>query len=155
MYTVTRQRQWPEGANVVEVYEGGIDYCNPDALSAKYSGEFEEYKDPREAVEVAIQIVKYWRKDLKEPIHIGVGRTGGYTMPFDFATFKSARQWAKEAYFRLEKCPHCGDVLPDEKRDRWHADDWSGLEYCSENCATREMEFQQEQEHEETDTEEN
>ena len=44
MYTVTRQCQWPDGDNVVEVSVGGIDYCNPDALSPKYAGEFEEYK---------------------------------------------------------------------------------------------------------------
>ena len=135
MYTVTRQCQWPDGDNVVEVSTGGIDYCNPDALCAKYSGEFEEYKDPREAVEVAINIVKMWRKDSKEHISIGVGSTLGMTMPFSPDTFKGARAWAKEVWKHLPKCA-CGEPLPD-KRHRWTANDWDGLEYCSERCATR------------------
>ena len=43
MYTVTRQHQWPDGANLVEISSGRLDYTNPDALCAKYAGEFEEY----------------------------------------------------------------------------------------------------------------
>jgi len=38
MWTVTRQRQWPDGVDIVEVSAGGIDYTNPDALCAKYDG---------------------------------------------------------------------------------------------------------------------
>ena len=34
-YTITRQRQFPEGTPVVEVSSGGLDYTNPDALVAK------------------------------------------------------------------------------------------------------------------------
>src|SRR5438046_8051608 len=82
MFTVTRQRQWPDGDNVVEVSHGGLDYCNPDALGAKYAGEFEEFADPRQAVETAIEIVRAWRKDSKERIAIGVGSTNGMTLPF-------------------------------------------------------------------------
>ena len=37
MFTVTRQRQFPDGENVVEVSAGGLDYTNPDALGAKYA----------------------------------------------------------------------------------------------------------------------
>jgi hypothetical protein len=96
MYTVTRQRQWPDGVNLVEISAGGVDYCNPDALAAKYSGEFEEYRDPCEAAETAIEICRAWRKDNpKERIAIGLGATAGMTMPFDSCTFVSARQWAK------------------------------------------------------------
>ena len=61
MYTVTRQRQFPDGENVVEVSAGDHNYTNPDALVAKYAGEFEEFTDPRDAVETAIQIVRDWR----------------------------------------------------------------------------------------------
>ena len=146
MYTVTRQRQWPEGTNLVEISSGGIDYCNPDALGAKYSGEFEEYRDPREAVETAIEICRAWRKDNpSERIAIGHGATAGMTMPFDACTFVSARKWARLVWDELEKCPGCGEPLPDEKRKLWHANDWDGLEYCSEDCATRAAEFEAEQ----------
>lgn len=142
MFTVTRQCQWPDGENVVEVSSGGIDYCNPDALGAKYQGEFQEFKDPREAVETAIEIVKSWRKDSRKRITIGVGSTHGMTMPFDKGTFKDARLWAKEVYAKLKKCAGCNE--PMEKKT-WYANDWDGLEYCSERCATRAAEFEAEQ----------
>ncbi len=35
--------------------------------------------------------------------------------------------------------------MPDSKRNYWRANDWDGLEYCSEDCATRAMEFEAEQ----------
>ena len=144
MFTVTRQHQWPDGAYVVEVSAGGLDYTNPDALSAKYDGEFEEFADPREAVETAIEIVRAWRKDSKHKISIGVGSTYGMTMPFDEGTFKHAREWAKQVWESLPKCDRCGVPLPD-KRERWSANDWDGLEYCGERCAERAAEFEAEQ----------
>jgi hypothetical protein len=146
MFTVTRQRQFPDGENVVEVSAGSFDYVNPDCLVAKYAGEFEEYKDPREAVEVAIQIVQDWRKDAKgKRISIGVGCTMGMTMPFSPDTFRGARDWAKQAYAKLPKCTGCNDPMPDNERNYWHANDWDGLEYCSKHCATRAAEFEAEE----------
>lgn len=145
MYTVTRQRQWPDGTEIVEVSSGGLDYSNPDALSAKYAGEFSEFADPREAVETAIGIAREWRKDSGKRIPVGVGSTWGMTMPFDSGTFADARKWAAEVWAKLEKCAGCGEPMPDSKRGYWHANDWDGLEYCSEHCATRAMEFDAEQ----------
>ena len=146
MYTVTRQHQWPDGANLVEISSGGLDYTNPDALVAKYAGEFEEYVDPRDAVETAIEICRAWRKDNpSERIAIGHGATAGMAMPFDACTFVSARQWAKLVWEKLEKCAGCVEPLPDSKRARWTANDWDGLEYCSEDCAQRAAEFDAEQ----------
>ena len=150
-YTITRQCQWPNGDNVVEISEGGIDYCNPDALVKKYDGEFETFADPRIAADKAIEICRQWRKDRpQDKPRVAAGATGGNTIPFDPCTFKDLRKWAKETWNRLEKCARCNEPLPG-KRYRWHADDWSGLEYCSEYCATKEMEFQQEQEMEMSD----
>jgi len=94
-YTVTRQRQWPEGTPVVEISRGGLDYTNPDALSPKYPGEFRTYDDPRDAVEVAIAICRAWRKDGQRDAMVGVGATLGMTMPFDPITFQEAREWAR------------------------------------------------------------
>jgi hypothetical protein len=139
MYTVTRQRQWPNGTELVEVSCGGIDYTNPDALGAKYAGEFEEFANPIDAVETAIEIARAWRKDSHKRISIGVGSTHGMTMPFDSGTFADARAWAKELYAKLEKCPHCGEIMQGET---WHANDWDGLEYCSERCAERVAEWE-------------
>jgi hypothetical protein len=144
MFTVTRQRQFPDGENVVEVSAGGLDYTNPDALGAKYAGEFEEFADPREAVETAIQIVRDWRKDSRSRVSIGVGSTLGMTLPFSPDTFAHARAWAKQAWESLEKCAGCGKPLPDSRK-RWHEIDWDGLEYCCESCATRAAEFEAEE----------
>jgi hypothetical protein len=91
---VTRQVQWPTGKPVVEVSIGGIDYANPDALVAKYEGEFVEFDDSREAVEAAIRICREWRRDGRKDANVGFGSTGGFTAPFDDCTFKEARDWA-------------------------------------------------------------
>jgi len=95
-YTITRQVQWPEGRPVVEISSGGIDYTNPDALSQKYAGEFQTYDDPVEAVETAIEICRAWRKDGERTARLGIGATGGMTMPFDTCTFKEATEWARQ-----------------------------------------------------------
>jgi hypothetical protein len=134
MYTVTRQRQFPDGENVVEVSAGDHNYTNPDALVAKYAGEFEEFTDPREAVETAIQIVRDWRKDTRDPVHIGIGCTLGMTMPFDPTTFKHAREWARKAYEQAPKCAECGSLLP-PKRERFRHELSDGEEFCREYCA--------------------
>ena len=63
MHTVTRQVNTFEGTKVVEISQGGIDYCNPGALSKRYPGEFEEFANPVEAVEAAILIAQQWQKD--------------------------------------------------------------------------------------------
>lgn len=148
-WTITRQRQWPDGDNVVEISEGGIDYTNPDALAAKYPGEFQEFEDPREAVETAIEICRAWRKDGEKSATIGIGATGGYTIPFDSATFRNAKDWANEVWEKLEKCPHCGRIMEDA-REWWNAGEWIGDEflpdedsgkYCSEYCAEKHSMF--------------
>ncbi len=79
----------------MEVSAGGLDYTNPDALVARYGGEFETYDDPREAVETAIAICKAWQEDGEKNVRIGIGATGGMTMPFETCPFREAREWAK------------------------------------------------------------
>jgi len=157
MYTVTRQLQWPEGTAVVEVSSGGLDYTNPDALTAKYSGEFEEFNNPVEAVETAITICRSWRNDGESKAKVGIGATGGMTMPFDTCTFQDAKKWAKETYEKLDKCPTCGTVVEGLK-EWWQAglftkdgefypnDD--GFKYCSEICAEKASEFEKDEEDE-------
>ena len=146
MYTVTRQRQWPDGEQMVEVSQGGLDYCNPDALGAKYTGEFEEFSDIRDAVEIAIGITQAWRKDAKDrSISIGIGATHGNTIPFEAISFRDARKLAKRIWEATPKCSGCSEALPDGKRERRHANDWDGLEYCSEHCAERAAEWEAEE----------
>lgn len=128
-WTVARQIQWPEGDPVVEISASGIDYTNPDALVQKYPGEFEEFTDPRGAVKVAIEICRKWRRD-GEKAHIGIGATGGMTMPFDRITFWDAEVWAKERYQSLEKCEFCGEILPEE----YWTPEFPHGKFCSEFC---------------------
>lgn len=143
VYTVTRQCSWPDENYIVEISYGGIDYTNPDALRERYPGEFKEYDDPREAVSVAIQIAHSWQADRpKEEIFIGRGATGGMTMPFDpeplnEETFAEFRSWADKRYAELPKCSQCGDILPDNSRNRWRLLDhyFEGEFFCREYCA--------------------
>ena len=132
-FTVTRQRQWPQGTPVVEISAGGIDYTNPDALVQRYAGEFETFDDPREAVAVAIAICKVWRKDGERRARIGVGATGGMTMSFDSCTFPQARAWADGRYAELRKCDACGELLGETTYRNLDSDS----KFCSEYCAER------------------
>ena len=109
---VTRQIQWPDGKPVVEVSIGSIDYVNPDALVAKYPGEFEEYDNPVVAVEAAISICRKWRQDGRRDAKVGFGSTGGFTLPFEECSFAEAIKWAKNLLSkRVEECEHCGIKL--------------------------------------------
>lgn len=138
-WTVTRQLQWPDGETVVEISSGGLDYTNPDALGAKYPGEFETFSDPREAVETAIAIADAWQADCPgEEILIGDGFTWGATMPFDGEelngeTRARLRQWAKETWEGLPRCDRCGDVLPKETFCIYSDPDLGT--FCREYCA--------------------
>lgn len=137
LWTVTRQRYWIDGRSVVEIAEGGIDYTNPDALCAKYDGEFCTYTDPREAVETAISILRSWRADGERKAMLAIGSTGGCTMPFENCSMADARTWAKQTYAELPRCPECGDLMGNE---RWspcdfHVDD--DEQCCSERCCEK------------------
>ena len=133
-WTVTRQVYWDSGAHVVEIAGGGIDYCNPDALCAKYPGEFDEYNDPREAVEVAIDICRQWRKDGEKSAYLTLGCTGGCTMYFDSITFAEAIKWGDKVYESLEKCIICGDLI---NQDEYYVDEFGENKYCREYCAEK------------------
>ena len=98
MYFVSRQCYWPDGRNVVEIAEGGLDYANPDMLVSKYPGEGEEYEDPREAVTAALEIAKLWRSDSNEEIEVAYGNTLGFTMPFEGSEEKDLIEWAEKRY---------------------------------------------------------
>ena len=145
MYCVTRQRYYglnEFNCHCVEVAEGGIDYCGPNALQAQYTGEFQEFQDPRKAVEVAISIADKWKQDNPNlQINVAMGCNFGFTIPFSPQTVDEIRSKAQKIYDTLEKCPRCQSILP-EKDKRWYANDWDGIEYCSEQCAQYAMDFE-------------
>lgn len=107
-YFVSRQK-YPDGTSVVEIAVNGIDSANPDMLVEKYAGEGKEYKDPRRAVDVAIDICLRWRKDGERKAKVAIGDTSGFTMPFEPVSFRTAKKWAQKEYARLPKC-HCGRI---------------------------------------------
>jgi len=138
-YVVTRQGYWgvdPEDCYTVEIAEGGIDYCNPDALVAKYAGEFEEFIDPREAVQVALEIAEQWQKDCQDiQVNVAYGNTMGMTMPFEASEKAEVIAWGEKEYAGMPKCSCCGEIILEE----WINPDseWSGEKYCSEYCADK------------------
>ena len=82
---------------MVEISEGGIDYTNPDALVEKYDGEFETFNTATEAVNKGLEILKQWKKDCPDKrIGIGIGYTGGNTMPFEPCNEKKILKLAKQ-----------------------------------------------------------
>ena len=134
-YTVTRQIQWPEGAPMVEVSVGGLDYTNPDALSPKYPGEFETFDDPEEAAQAALNILALWHADGQPEAQMAYGATGGMTMPFDPCTEEELREWARKTKERLTKCARCSAVLGKTRYRHLHLpDDLFCSEYCAEEA---------------------
>jgi hypothetical protein len=149
MFFVSRQQYWGVPAKegtVVEIASGGSDYANPNMLVEKWRhlGEGKEFKDPREAVEAAINVAKAWRASGKKNVRIAYGSTGGFTMPFEPSTIKQAHAWAEKTYEKMPKCDQCGGVLPSNKRSRYKS--WeTGAEFCSERCAERAAEWDEEE----------
>lgn len=142
-FTVSRQRRWDDGVNLVEITQGGIDYCNPDALVSKYRGEMEETISLSEAVENAIGIAEQWKQDNpKEQIFIACGNTHGMTahldeMELNEETYKQLREQAEKVDEKLPRCPHCGKILGKERYrlyDCCDGDDWFCSEYCAEEA---------------------
>jgi hypothetical protein len=135
-FFVNRQQYWGQEDSdrmFVEIAVGGSDYANPDMLNPKYSGEAEEYTDPREAVKVAFEIQRKWQLDApNETINVGYGYTGGATMYFDACTLEDATQWAETRYEKLPKCAHCGGVLGSET---WTLECTDDDKYCRQYCA--------------------
>jgi len=144
MYTITRQRQWPDGTLVVEISEGGLDYSNPNALRRKYEGEFQEIADPIKAVTIGIFIFESWKKDEpKEDIFIGYGGTLGYTMPFEPSQINQIKEWAQKEYTKIPICYNCGELI-DPDTD-YILDEWDNP-FCSVQCIECAMEKEEEYE---------
>lgn len=133
-YYVSRQAYYYSGESVVEIAIGGLDYSNADMLVAKYNGEGDEYENPLEAAQAAIEICKAWRNDGQKDAKVTVVNTGGYSLEGESMTFKQVLDWGKAAYAKAEKCDHCGKLLP-EKYYLNNESDWTGFKFCREYCA--------------------
>lgn len=137
---VSRQSYWgvdPEDQYCVEIAFGGLDYANADMLIEKYDGEGQEYSDPREAVNAALQIRDQWKKD--EPqliINVAHGFTGGSTMPFEGDKDEALKVWAEKKYLELPKCEECGTLI-DEKEHYINLDYPDDGKFCSEYCCEK------------------
>lgn len=138
MYTVTRQLQFPDGLEVVEVSQGGLDYANPDMLSPRYPGEGDSYDSPLEAAGTAIEICRAWRQDGHKAAKVAYGATGGMTLPFSPCTFDELRTWAKTRYQQmldcLQPCNHCGQPIWDPRK-AYSVPGLGADRFCREKCA--------------------
>lgn len=134
-WVITRQSYYYSNINVVEIASGGLDYANADALCKKYSGEFQEFTNPIEAADTAIEILRQWRKDCPgKKISIAHGNSMGMGMEFEPSTIKEVKEWAQKEYDSIEKCAECGEILSDE---RYGSHDFGEYDCCSEYCAEK------------------
>ncbi len=142
VFTVTRQCRWPDGENIVEVTQGGIDWSGLDALVKKYPGEFEEFEGMTAAVETAIEIAKQWQKDCpNKVINIACGNTHGMGLFLEEQEVsdevcKEMLAEAKAFDDKLPKCVQCGETIFSE--EKWYPTDEMDNEHyqcCSEHCA--------------------
>jgi hypothetical protein len=96
-----------------------------------------EYNNPVEAVESAILLYKLWQSKSPEMV---IGLAYGSLLDMVEGEFtldiQSIRDWSTKEFESLEKCPVCGDILPD-KRNRYTLVDIEEDEYCSEYCAEK------------------
>jgi len=147
LYFVSRQSYvFVDEPLVVEIARGGLDYANADMLSDKRGpykslGCGQEYTDPREAIQAAFAIREAWIRCLSPEAdckpRIEVGYTGGNTLPFEeYPDDEWLKAWAEQEWEQVPKCAHCGEPLPDNKREWWHPgfDDIYEERFCSENC---------------------
>ncbi len=150
-FFVSRQKYWPDGTPVVEVAVGGLDYANADMLVARFKslGECEEFTDPIEAVEAAIRVCDAWKAYSETSAQVAVGSTGGMSIPFEPGSYEYAREWAEKVADKLPRCSGCGDVIGEET---YRADDWSGDLFCSDTCAQKEIDYQDDQARDDPDT---
>ncbi len=136
MFAVTRQHRWEDGLRIVEISCEGLDHCSPDALCRKYTGEFEEFPDPTDAVEAAIDIAESWRRDTRHRIHLGMGSLLDFCLveaePLNRKTRRDLRARAKKLRDNLPKCDECGDLLPPKP---FRVFDFPDFAFCREYCA--------------------
>lgn len=139
-FTVTRQKRWDDGVNLVEITQGGLDYVNPDMLVPKYRNEGETTASLCEAVENAIEIAESWQEDSKEEIFIACGNTHGMTahldeMELNEENYKILKEQAEKIDDSLPQCDRCGKII-DAKKHIIHTE-LSDERFCSEYCADK------------------
>jgi hypothetical protein len=139
-FFVSRQHYWgveEEDAYIVEIAYGGLDFANPDMLGERWAnlGEGREYTDPREAVEAAIRVCDAWRKSGESRAKLGMGSTGGNTIPFEPKEYDEARKRAQELYDKMPKCAECGEVLGKETYTHYLVCD--DERFCSDSCTEK------------------
>lgn len=158
--------------HVVEVAVGGQDYANPNMIAERWSrlGEGNEFEDPREAIEAAIQIRNEWKKNPPlgdedgKPVRIEVvfGSTGGNTIPFEVtlktgdddierASDEELQAKGERIWEKLPKCAECGELLGEEKYGDPNLGEFN---CCSERCAEKHYGDPEGRDEEETDDEE-
>jgi hypothetical protein len=139
-FYVSRQRYYgvdEDEGTIVEVAAGGSDYANPDQLGCKWRnlGEGRTFEDPMEACECAIQICEAWRASGEKNAKVGMGSTGGFTLPFDGQDYDTLRQRAQAWHDKLPKCDMCGELLGEKT---WRSpEDWDDSRFCREYCAEK------------------
>jgi len=137
MYFVSRQFYYYQQINVVEIAYPSIDSSGPDMLIEKYAGEGEEYKNPIEALEIALNIASNWQVDIPdEDIFITFGcmefGEGEPINPKDLEALEELKQNIQKHYESLPKCSYCGELI-DEKEYYINEDSqWTDDKFCSE-----------------------
>jgi hypothetical protein len=149
IWFVSRQSYWgvdEDDQYMVEIALGGCDYANADMLVTKYAGEGEEYTNPVEAVEKALEIRDAWKKDQPDSvINVGYGCTFGDTMPFEGDTDEELKKWAQKQLDALPRCDQCGEVICGNPL-RYH--EYPDFQFCREYCAEKWLAEQYEEEEE-------
>jgi hypothetical protein len=138
-FYISRQRHWMTGAQSVEIASGGLDAAGADMLGPRFQnlGEAYTFADPRAAVEAAQNVRKAWRTLLTcdGPVALTWGNA---LCEGEALTLRDARRHAREVYAKLPKCDGCNGIIGGAP---WRANDWDGLAYCSDRCATLAMEW--------------
>ncbi len=132
---ITRQRDFLDGCLYVELCVTGRKNAGPDILTPRFPKEDKTYSDPRDCINIAVEIYKQWDKeygDEQKKLRI-IGTQG--TLVFDFSTkgITAARAWADRMFANMEKCGSC--CKPMGNREKLCSDNKSdvglesGLEY--------------------------
>ena len=123
-----------EGYGHIEITYGK-DFIGESVLKKKYAGEFDEFDDPRAAVETAILIKNIWQHD--EP-DILIDYAFGSTIDQRVAcigTFsaETLRKWALDRVRGFPVCEWCKEIIysPD---NIYTYQDYPDVIFCSPGC---------------------
>lgn len=135
-YFISRQRDFKDNTLYIEIAVGKKN-AGIDVLTLRYPGEQKNLVDPRDAVNIAENIVKRWERDYGDEKKML--RIVGMPQPLVYDTsakgIAAAKVWASKVFNSMTKCAACTKAMGN--RDPYQHEDLVNLAFCTEYCCAK------------------